>query len=382
MFEFLSWLYIITFFLCLLSYFVYPIVIWGIGKLFPFKLSKENIEPTISIIIPAYNEEKNIEQKIKNTLSLNYPKEKTEILVASDGSTDKTGDILRKFSRDGVKIVENAVNQGKTTVQNDLVSRSKGDILIFTDAASFLEQDAMLKLIQNFSNNQVGCVAGRMHYTNTEANITTQSQGLYWRYESKIRDLESKIGHLIGVDGPLYAIRRDCYIPLSKNIISDFITPLLVSKQKKKVVLEPNAVVYEDPTRKSSQELATRRRIVLRCLVSLLAHMDLLNPFKDPILAIQILLHKVLRWFVGILVIINCLACVGLSGHWFFEKVLIVYLLFFVGAVLGWIGAHLGIKNKILMVPYYFVLVNMGATLGIIDFFRKKQTISWKPVRE
>jgi cellulose synthase/poly-beta-1,6-N-acetylglucosamine synthase-like glycosyltransferase len=381
MFLFFLTIYFLTIFLCFCTYALYPLTIWILNLFISFKVKKREIAPIVSIVIPAYNEAKDIERKINNTLVLDYPKEKMEILVGSDGSTDKTAEIVRKFINRNVQLIEFGENRGKTAVQNDLVNRSRGEILIFTDAASFLDKDAIRKLVKNFADQRVGCVAGSMIFANIDSNITTQSQGLYWRYESKIRQLESNLGRLIGVDGPLYAMRRDCYIHLAGNIISDLIMPLLVLKQKKRVVLEPKAFVYEDPTHKSRQELNTRRRITLRGLVSLLAHIEILHPLRYPLLAAQIFFHKILRWFVGPLVIVNIIACLSLSSNKVFIMIMVLYILFGIAAIIGWVLDHFGKPNRLLRVPYYFSLVNLAATLGIIDFFRKKQAIVWKPTR-
>lgn len=205
----------------------------------PFGREKGEILPHISMIIPAYNEARDIGKKIENTLSLDYPKDKMEVLVGCDGSTDETKEIVEKYAEQGVQLIDFNTNQGKTAVQNDLVKISKGEILVFTDAASFLHPNALKALVRNFADERVGCVGGRMEFVNTSSNITTQSQGIYWRYESKMRELESNLGRLIGVDGPLYAIRRDCYVPLRNHIISDLITPLLVIAQGKRSFWSP-----------------------------------------------------------------------------------------------------------------------------------------------
>lgn len=382
MFTFFLTIYLLTIFLCFCSYCLYPIIIWILGRIAPFKVHKGKVPPTISIIIPAYNEARCIEQKIKNTLALHYPKDKIEVLVGSDGSTDESASIVSNFTTSGVRLFDFKVNRGKTAVQNDLVEKSTGKILIFTDAASFLQPDAMLKIVRNFADLRVGAVAGRMHFVGTDANLTTQSQGLYWRYEFILRQLESDLGSLIGVDGPLYAVRRDCYVPLRHHIISDLLTPLLVLEQGKKVVLEPEALVNEDPTIRGRHEFNTRRRITLRGLVGLSSYPRLFNPLKHPMLAFQIIFHKVLRWFVGPLVALNVLSCVVLSDYWFFKAILVTYISFFLAAALGYVAEHLGMKAKILTVPYYFSLVNMAATMGIIDFFNGKQAITWKTVRD
>jgi biofilm PGA synthesis N-glycosyltransferase PgaC len=220
-----------------------------------------------------------------------------------------------------------------------------------------------------------------MRFVDTDQNLTTRSQGLYWQYEVKLRQWESKLGRLIGVDGPLYAVRRECYEPLEDHIISDLMTPLIVLAKGKKVVLDPDAMVDEDPTTKTHQEYTTRRRITLRGLVGLYSFKYMLNPFKHPILSLQLFLHKILRWCVGVLLSINVLACLGLLDYWFFKIWLCMVILFLIAAALGWIGERYGFSIKLLSIPYYFVLINAAATAGIIDFFRNKKAITWVPVR-
>ena len=254
------------------------------------------------------------------------------------------------------------MNRGKTAVQNDLVMHSRGEILVFTDAASFLPAIALRKLVRRFADDRVGCVAGKLRYVQTDRNLTTHSQGLYWRYEVKLRELESQLGHLIGVDGPLYGVRRANYVPLSPQIISDLMTPLLVLKQGKRVVLEPEALVDEDPTINTGHEFKTRRRIALRGLVGLSGFKGLLNVFKTPLLTLQLVFHKLLRWLIGLLVLINLCSCVALSSHWFFKAMLVLYFLLFSAAAFGYIAERFGFALKLFSVPYYFVLVNTAAT--------------------
>lgn len=379
--SFLIFIYWLTFLLCLSSYLFYPLVIAAVSRFFALKVRKDDWQPKVSILISAYNEAKDIEHKIVNCLELDYPEDKLEILIGSDGSSDNTVSLAEKYSSKRLKVFAYTDNRGKTSVQNDLVRAATGEILIFTDAASFLNKDAIRCITQNFSDSRIGCVAGRMRFVNTDDNINTCSQGLYWRYEVKIRELESNLGSLVGVDGPLYAVRHDCYVSLEPQSISDLLTPLLVLEQGKKVVLEPDAVVDEDPTRQSTQEFKTRRRITLRGLIGLSTYPNLLNPHKNPQLAAQIFFHKLVRWFVGPLVILHILACLALLNKPFFALAFIAYLLFFGAAIGGWMLEKRGGKNRLLTVPYYFSLVNLAATMGIIDFFRKKQATSWKPVR-
>lgn len=370
-----------SFLCCAATYVGYPMAVWFVGWVRPIWLRKEAIEPRVSVIISAYNEERHIRDKLVNTLALDYPKDKLEILVGSDGSVDATARIARELEGRGVRVLDFAENRGKTAVQNDCVAASSGEIMVFTDAASFLQAGALRTLLRNFDDPRVGCVAGRLRFVETGRNLTTQSQGLYWRYEVKIREFESRFGRVIGVDGPLYAMRREDYVPLGASIISDFISPLLVLAHGKKVVLEPEAVVDEDPTGRSTQEVRTRRRITLRGLVGLREHSGLLNPLRQPALAAQVFFHKVLRWFVGPLVAINFACAALLADRPFFGWMSLGYLCFFGLAAAGFVASHRGIRWRFLVVPYYFTLVNYAATLGIIDFLRRRDATSWRPVR-
>jgi cellulose synthase/poly-beta-1,6-N-acetylglucosamine synthase-like glycosyltransferase len=383
MFYFLVTIFSISLFLCVTTYFLYPIALLVLSKIKRCKINNSDITPTISIIISAYNEEKDIAQKITNTLNLDYPKDKLEILVGSDGSTDNTAELLASYDNPLIHVFNFKSNRGKTTVQNELVSLAVGEILVFTDAASFLPNNALRKLINNFSDETVGCVAGKMRFIETDKNVTTQSQGIYWKYEVKIRELESKLGSLIGVDGPLYAVRAEYYIPLPEMIISDLITPLLILEQGKKVIIEPEAIVEEEPTNKPEHELKTRRRITLRGLVGVFFYKRLLNPLKYPWLSLQIICHKLLRWFVGPLVIINFISSVALFSYQIFPFTIVfwLYLLLFCFAFVGWLIDKAGKKNKIFTIPYYFLLVNTAATLGILDFIQNKKATTWATQR-
>jgi len=381
---FLIILYFLTFFLCCLSYFIYPIILIFIGNKSNFNSSKKSFFPEISIIISAYNEENDIENKIKNTLLLDYPVEKVEILIGSDGSSDNTASIVKSLNIKPVKFFNFEKNRGKTAVQNDLVSMAKGDILVFTDAASYLPPDAIEKLIQNFADERVGCVAGTLRYVDINNNLITEGQGFYWKYEMKLRFLESSLGSLVGVDGPLYAVRKDLYIPLPLNIISDLVTPLLILAQNKKVILEPKAFVDEKPTIKSIDELNTRRRITLRGFIGVFYYFSVVNPVKNFFVTFQIILHKLLRWLVGPLVIVNVISLIGLYllKSFYADKMLTIYLIFIILAIFGFALNKIDIKNKFFSIPYYFCVVNIAATMGFLDFLRNKQAITWKTIRD
>lgn len=361
-------------------YCLYPLFIHVVSRLSNRSYTKGDIEPTVSIIIAAFNEEQHIVRKIENTLQLDYPRDKLELIVGSDGSTDRTNDMVKSYANQGVRLMAFAENRGKTMVQNDCVLKASHDIIVFMDAASFCEQDCVRKLVSVFADSRVGAVAGRVVFIQDKDTMTTESQGIYWRYEQFLKRAESSLGSLVGVDGPLYAIRRELYTQLDADMMSDFITPLLIVKGGHAVVYEPDAVTYEEATKKSRDEFMTRSRIVIRGFTALARYPELLNLRKHPVFAWQILSHKVLRWLAGPFF----LAMTGCSA---FLATRFLYAVSLFGSLVLVLLAYLGFRTqghprKFFAIPYYFVLVNLAAMQGAINFMRGKRVISWKPVRE
>lgn len=362
-------------------YFIYPVLLTRLARFIGRHYIRNEIIPPVSIIISAYNEEHTIAEKIENTLSLDYPRELVEIIVGSDGSTDRTNEIVRSYADRGVRLLAFPENRGKTMVQNDCVSQASHEIVVFMDAASMCEKCSLKKLVANFADSRVGAVAGRVVFTRENRNLTTESQGVYWKYEQILKQAESSLGSLVGVDGPLYAIRKSLYTPLDQDMMSDFISPLLVIGSGSSVVYEPEAVTYEEATTSTTDEFNTRRRIVTRGFTGISRHPKLLNPAGNPLLAWQILSHKILRWLVGFYYVGMLISSLFLMGRRF-------YLLAFSGlaAVLG-ISIY-GMKSRSspggrwYAIPYYFILVNLAAMFGVIDYLRGKRVISWKPVRQ
>jgi len=208
-------------------YIGYPVLLWLLNtikrKQKAVLLSNDNFEPTVSMIIAAYNEEQVIAGKLENSLTLNYPKEKLEIIVVSDGSTDKTADIVRDYNGHRVKLVELQDNVGKACAQNEALKQATSDILFFTDANVSLKNDALCKLVRNFYDDTVGCVIGKVTYNNKSETSIGENEDFYWRYELFIRSQESNLGNLVAGSGPIFALRRTLFEPLDPAISDDFL---------------------------------------------------------------------------------------------------------------------------------------------------------------
>lgn len=365
-------------------YWGYPILLFVL-KYFckiPEIITSPIFNKRISIIISAYNEEKCIASKIENILSLDYPEALVEIIVGSDGSTDRTNEIVSQYQQRNLKLFVFKKNRGKTAVQNDCVSKANGEIIIFMDAASLCNQTALKALVKHFEDEKIGCVAGRIIYTQKRGNIVEEGQGLYWKYEQILKRLEGKIGSLVGVDGPLYAIRTKAYIPLKPDIISDLVSPLLVLGQGYNVIFEPDAIAFEEATTNTHDEFNTRERVVLRGLAGLFNHLELFNFLRQPFLVFQLISHKILRWQIGFFFLGLIVTSIFLSKtDYRYEIFLYIIVLFCLLGILGFYLNKNGKKIIIFSIPYYFLLVNFAAIVGTLNYLMGKRIISWIPKR-
>ena len=258
----------------------------------------------MSLIVTAYNEQAVLRDKLENTFALEYPAGRLQVVVVSDGSTDGTDEVARSYEgRPGYLFLRQDPNAGKTAAQNAAVRAATGDVLVFSDANSMYAPDALQQLVMSLAEG-VGCVCGELRYTNPERAGAGEGEGYYWRYEQFLKRLESRLGALVGANGSIYAVRRELFEELDPRIISDFILPIRLRRRGHRVVYAPGAVAEEESGRGFGEELRRRRRIVARSLYGLWREAGALNPFAHPLLAFQILSHKVVRWLVPVLLLV------------------------------------------------------------------------------
>ena len=253
---------------CLIIY--STVIYFFLLKLFKQNHYKRNDQylPSISIIICAYNEEKSIASKLQNTQGLDYPLEKMQIIVADDGSSDRTVELAKEFKFVNVLAL---VRGGKTNAQNEAVKIAENDILVFSDANNIYKVDALKKLVRNFADERVGVVCGELQY-----NEKNSGENFYWEYEVAIKKEESKNGWLLGANGSIYAVRRKAFVTLPEDSISDHLEPIMVYSNGLDVIYEPEAIAIEDVP---DNVLHRKRRIILRSLVTMKYVLSLLNPF-------------------------------------------------------------------------------------------------------
>jgi cellulose synthase/poly-beta-1,6-N-acetylglucosamine synthase-like glycosyltransferase len=389
----------ICFFIIIYTYVGYPFLIYFLGCFFRKDIIKSDSKPTVAIMIAAYNEEKAIEDKIENTLELDYPKNKLEIIVVSDGSTDRTDEIVKRFARNGVKLFRVDGRVGKTEARNRAVLDNKQEIVIFSDATTYYAKDAIIKLVRNFADPQVGHVSGRFDYyhslckyemaqhkTVEDCTDFTFASKSFWEYENFIKKAQTNFGTLTGVSGCINAFRRIHYTPLPPYIIEDLVEPLMFIMKGWRVVFENGAQAYETTNQKLIQELAMRIRVIRGGMTGLLFAKNVLNPFVFLVPALQLISHKILRWLFPIFALILLISNTTILFYQNFSTLLyqgIFYsqLIFYAMAGFGFGFEKVGIRIKALTFPVFFVVSNYASLVALFLFITGEKKSTWETNR-
>ena len=374
--------------LVLYIYAGYPILLTALAKIRtkfrgkPDSQEGPEFTPTVSLIIAAYNEEQHIAQKLKNSLALDYPRNKLEIIVVSDGSRDRTANIVREYSDRGVHLVDLSHNVGKAFAQNEAVKTASGDTLLFTDANVALQRDAVRKLVRHFADDGVGCVVGKVTYLNEGETGVGEGEGLYWRYELFLRHKESEVGNLVAGSGPIIAVRRVLFNRLDPAVSEDFFLPMKGAIKGYRTVYEPAAVSSERLFQISPHDMfKTRVRTITLDTRSVFLCRAILNPFRYPLHAWGLISHKVLRWLVPYFLIVIFAANALLLGRPLYHLTLALQVTFYGLAVAGFLWERRGKPPRVLSIPFAFCLVNGAAMVGVMRFALGKKSGQWQPVR-
>ena len=361
----------------------YPLVVYLVSALFPRRIKRGEIEPSVTILITAFNEEQDIRQKLENTLKIEYPADKLEILVASDGSTDRTDAIAREFASSGVRLFRQEGRVGKTVTQNNAVECASGEIILFSDATTVYDTDVLRKVLPSFADDTVGCVAGRLLYVDAAETNVGKGARSYWNYETFIKIAESSACSLIGASGCLYAVRKSAYMPMYAEACSDFLICTILYRQGLRSVFEPSAVCFEDTNRRPGDEMQMRVRVISQTFTDLWRNLDMMNPIRSGFYAFQLISHKVLRYAVPILLFTLFVSNLLLSGGSIFFSVLFAaQVLFYLMALVGWVLEKLGIRLTFLAIPLYFVLANLASVIAFYRFIRGARVSIWEPIRD
>lgn len=339
-------------------------------------------EPTVTLIIAAHNEERCLWTKLENTLALDYPRQRLEIVVASDGSTDGTAAVAEAFRDRGVTL-RAFPRSGKTGVQNLVARTAAGDVLVFSDANALYRPDALRKLVRNFADPSIACVSGQLTYERADGAGGCESS--YWGYEKFLKRRESDLSSLIGANGSIYAVRRADYIEINNDLISDFVQPLALVRNGRRVVYEPEAVSVEEAGHTHSVEFRRKVRILTRSIRGLLHMRELLNPFRYGIFSFQLFMHKVLRYFVPVFLLSAMLSLATLAALGRYRGVFLAAMLSVAFASL--VARRMERRRSNFLVRlchllYYYLMVNYALVSAWFNIARGAGMALWVPERK
>lgn len=361
-------------------YVIYPLAVFLLGAARPRRVRRRAQLPSVTILIPAYNEVACIGATIRNKLDQGYPSEKLQIIVISDGSDDGTDDVVGRFEEAGVTLLRRTGREGKAAALNDAVKHATGDIIIFSDANTLFGPGALRRIVENFADPEVGYVTGSLGFASSDFTVSGAGVDAYMRYEDMVRKMETKVGSIIGVNGGVDAIRRTLYVDIPAHLITDFVLPLSVIAGGHRVVFDAAVTASEVPNDQVSSEFRMRVRVALRALQGL-AHMRcLLNPFRYPLTAFCLVSHKVLRYFGFVFMLAALISNMALAGTGAFYQALLAFQLLAYGLALAvlWNGLPRRLR-KIGLVPSYLLLSNAAFALAVYRFLRGDSMATWRP---
>jgi len=365
------------------TYLGYPLLIVLLARLKPQRINGvQNSElPQVSLIIAAHNEEKIIEEKIKNSLGLDYPEELLSIVIVSDGSTDHTNEIINEFpSNPRIRFIQYQPRKGKAHALNIGVATSESDIIVFSDANIWYEPDSIKMLVRNFLDPSVGCVCGKVLLKKPKESEEPLGEGAYMKYERFIQQNESRFHTMIGTDGAMYAIRRELFKPLPEDaIVDDFIIAMSVLENNYRIVYEPKAIGYEEAASSVSQEFKRKVRMIAGGFQAVRLLEGILNPLKHPIIFFQVASHKILRWLGPIFIVTLFLSNLILVKNTLYQLTFGLQLAFYISALVATIWKSL--RERVLFYfPYYFCSLNLAASIGMKKFLFGQQTVKWEKI--
>jgi len=342
-------------------------------------------EPDVTLFIAAYNEKDYVEAKMKNSLALDYPKEKLNIIWVTDGSDDGTPDLLRKYPNTTVHHLD--ARNGKIGAMNRGMAFVKTPIVIFSDANTGLGKESIRRIVNLFATPTVGCVSGEKRIINKESDVASGAgEGLYWKYESALKKWDAELYSVVGAAGELFAIRTALYRHVEKDtLLDDFIISLRVAQDGYTIQYDPEAYAIETASANVKEELKRKIRISAGGIQSVVRLRSLLNIFKYGTLSFQYISHRVLRWTLTPLCLVLLIPVSvmlayneGIFNFGLYSILCWLQLFFYGAALLGWFLENRSTSIKALFVPYYFFIMNLSVVLGFFRYMKKSQSVNWE----
>lgn len=383
MILFLEILFYLVCFLIINSFFIYPVILFVKNRKYSKRVIDLNYAPTVSILIAAHNEEKVIEERIKNLAELNYDINKIEVFIGSDASTDRTNEILteQKEKYKWLNIYLSEERRGKAGILNQLYKQAQNEILVFTDANTLFHKDALKNMIEDFSDKQIGGVCGRLVLVDNEKS---KSEGVeeveYWKYETMIKKLEGQIGILLAANGGIFAIKKELFqsIPTLNAVTDDLFISLSVISGGYKFSYRNDAIAYEETGKDVSAEYRRKVRFGATNFETLIFFKKLLWN-KNKFLSYAFFSHKVTRWFLPLLLFILFITGFIVSDYnVVINRIFYVQVIIYLLALCGYLLSNIKIRIPVFSIPYFFVVSNVAIAEGFIKFIKKEHSVIWK----
>ena len=380
--EIVFWSLLAIVFYTYIGYGILLYILVRIKRLFGSKknIKRDLYEPDITILIAAYNEQDYVDQKVQNTIQLDYPIEKLHQIWVTDGSNDNTASYLEKHP--DIKVLHKPERKGKIVAINRAMKYVDTPIVIFSDANTLLGKKSVRKIVALFESPKVGCVSGEKRIANNEKEAAASAgEGIYWKYESKLKQWDAEINSVVGAAGELFAIRTELFEEVKPDtILDDFIISLKIAMKGYSIQYDPDAYAIETASANVKEELKRKIRIAAGGIQSIVRLYPLLNIFKYRLLSFQYISHRVLRWTITpmalpFLLILNLIL---INYNIIFTYLAISQLLFYATALLGWFFERIKVKSKLVFIPYYFFIMNYAVYRGFIRFIKNKQSVNWE----
>lgn len=367
------------------TFFGYPLVLTLIAALRqnPADQSEPSEErPFVTLLISVYNEENVIARKIQNALSLVYPADKLEILVVSDASSDRTDQIVQSYAAHGVHLYRQNIRFGKTYAINKAMCEARGEIVVFSDANSMYDRDALVNMVKHFRNPEVGFVSGYTKYVSMSNDHLAESTGIYTRLETYAKKLESRISSCVGADGAIFAIRKSLFRPLRPYDINDFVIPLEIIAQGYRGVLEKAAYCTEETAKDTQGEFYRQARITCRTIRAIIKRKKLLNPFKYPLFAFQLFSHKIMKFILPFFLSLFFLSNLALlqNGVLYLSVGLVQFFCYLL-LVCGYLGRNNERKGRLSGFAFTFGATNCAYLVGWLKYFAGETYTTWSSDR-
>lgn len=348
---------------------------------------EKDYEPEVTLFVAAYNEKDYVDEKVANSFSLDYPKEKVKQVWITDGSDDGTPDLLRKYTEQGVEVYHEDARGGKIGAMNRGMEFVKTPIVIFSDGNTTLGKESIRRIVNLFANPKVGCVSGEKRIYQKDKDTAAGTEGIYWKYESTLKKWDAELYSVVGAAGELFAIRTELFQHVEKDtLLDDMIISLRVAMKGYTIQYDPEAYAIETASANVKEELKRKVRISAGGFQSIVRLLPILNIFKYGWLSFQFFSHRVLRWTIApfglaLILLLNAIITFN-EGFINFNNLFTFFfwgqILFYCAALLGWFLENKQIKVKVLFVPYYFFIMNLSVFMGLNRYLKGNQSVKWE----